>query len=305
MSETYATAPIGGIEAGGTRFTCVIARTPDAIVERTTIPTTTPGQTLDAVIRFFRDGARRHGRLAALGLASFGPIELDSTAPHYGFITQTPKPDWSDVPILSWLGEALGVPVAFDTDVNGAALGELHGGAAEGLSDFVYVTIGTGIGAGLFTGGRLLNGVSHPELGHLLVARHPDDDYAGCCPFHGGCLEGLASGPALERRWGLEPSAMPESHHGWAIEAHYLASLCHSLTCLTAPERIILGGGVMLQTHLFAKIRRQFIELSGGYFPWITAEKLERYIVPPAHLGRSGEVGALVLAEQCVSRLTP
>ena len=292
---------IGGVEAGGTKFNCVLAESPECILERATFATTTPQQTLEAVIAFFRAGEQRHGRLQALGIASFGPVELDPATPAFGHITQTPKPHWSHVPILPRLREALAVPVAFETDVNGAALGEQLGGAAAGLTDFAYVTVGTGIGAGLVSAGRLVHGVSHPEIGHMLLPRHPEDTYSGYCGFHGHCLEGLASGPALQERWDLNAHSLPEDHPAWRIQAYYLAAMCHNLTCLTAPQRIILGGGVMQRSHLYDLTRQQFLQMAGGYFPWISHATVSRYIVAPGHGDRAGEIGALILAQRILN----
>lgn len=302
MKRQHGPDIIGGVEAGGTKFNCALANSPEHILERATIATTTPRQTLDAVIEFFRAGEQRHGRMKALGIASFGPLGLDPQTPTFGHIAQTPKAHWSHVPIVPRLREALQVPVAFETDVNGAALGEQRGGAAEGLSDFIYVTVGTGIGAGLVSAGRLVHGVSHPEIGHMLLARHPDDDYTGYCSFHGHCLEGLASGPALQERWGQNTQDLSEDHPAWQLQAYYLSAMCHNLTCLSAPQRIILGGGVMLKrSHLYDLTRLCLVQTAGGYFPWITQDTVSRYIVAPVHQGRSGEIGSLILAQRLLA----
>lgn len=293
---------IGGIEAGGTKFICVIAEHPRKVLLRQTIATTTPERTLERTVAFFRRAGERFGTLQALGIASFGPVELDPAAPEYGYIKQTPKPDWSQVPIVPRLREALGVPVGFETDVNGAALGESLGGAAEGLDHYIYVTVGTGIGAGLVSSGRLVHGSSHPEVGHMLIARHPEDMYPGHCRFHGDCLEGLACGPALRERWGHAPEELPEDHPAWPLQAHYLAAMCHNLTCLSAPQRIIIGGGVMEQGGLHQRTRQRFLELAGDYFAWLSPETVEQYIAAPGHAGRSGEIGALMLAERELTR---
>ncbi|MDT8449349.1 MAG: ROK family protein [Wenzhouxiangellaceae bacterium] len=289
---------IGGIEAGGTKFVCAVAINPARVLDRHTVVTTTPDATLAEVVEFFRSAQRRFGRLRALGVASFGPVELDLRSPDYGSITQTPKAHWNHVPLVSRLREALDVPVGFDTDVNGAALGEGRDGAAAGLDHYIYVTVGTGIGAGLVSSGRLVHGKSHPEVGHMLVPRHPDDDYRGACRFHGPCLEGLASAPALRARWDCDPAGLPDDHPAWALQTHYLAAMCHNLTSLFAPQRIIVGGGVMLREGLYENIRQNFLELAGGYFSWISADNVDHYIAAPGHAGRSGEIGALILAER-------
>ncbi|MFU8831701.1 MAG: ROK family protein [Wenzhouxiangella sp.] len=293
---------LGGVEAGGTKFNCVVARGPDQVLERTTIPTGLPADTLAAVVEFFRHSARRHGPLAAIGVASFGPVELDRASTDYGLITNTPKEHWSRVAIVSTLERELAVPVAFETDVNGAALGEGHGGAADGLDHYAYVTIGTGIGAGLIHRGRPLHGFSHPEVGHMLVPRHSDDDYPGQCPFHGDCLEGLACGPALRARWGRDPAGLPADHPAWEIEAFYLASMCVNLVATFMPRRIILGGGVMAADGLLQQVRHQFCRLSGNYFQALDRESMRDFLVIPGHQGRSGEIGALILARGLVER---
>jgi len=294
---------IAGIEAGGTKFNCVVALGPDQVLARTSIATSGPRETLDRVGDFFRDQADRHGWPVALGVASFGPVELDRQAKNYGHITNTPKPDWSDVPIVDVLYEMLDVPVAFDTDVNGAALGESHGGgAAAGLDHYAYVTVGTGIGAGLISAGQPVQGFSHPEVGHMRVPRHPDDVFPGCCPFHQDCLEGLACGPALQARWSAHPDRIGPEHVAWTIEAHYLAALCWNLTCLFAPQRIILGGGVMQAENLLGRVRDQFACLAGGYFQSLESVAADPYLVLPGHAGRSGEIGALLLASRLVEK---
>ncbi|MDT8439772.1 MAG: ROK family protein [Wenzhouxiangellaceae bacterium] len=293
---------IGGIEAGGTKFNCVLARSPERVLARATLATTRPEQTLAEVGAFFAQQAREHGTPEAIGLASFGPVELNRGASNFGHITNTPKPDWSDIPIVRTLARELGVPVAFETDVNGAALGEGFGcGAAAGLEHYAYVTIGTGIGAGLISNGRPIQGFSHPEVGHMRVPRHPDDQFSGRCPFHGDCLEGLACGPALADRWSVDPGGLPADHPAWAIEAHYLAALCWNLTCLFAPQRIILGGGVMQADGLLDRVRADFEALSGDYFQALESAAAHPYLARPGHGGRSGEIGALLLAERLLA----
>jgi len=293
---------IGGIEAGGTKFNCAIARRPDRVLARASIATTSPEQTLARVRDFFLESARKHGELAALGIASFGPVELNRRAVNFGHITNTPKPEWSNIPIVDMLSRSLSIPVAFDTDVNGAALGEANGGAADGLDHYAYVTVGTGIGAGLVSGGRPIHGFSHPEVGHMRVPRGPGDDYAGCCPFHGDCLEGLACGPAIRERWSTDPGDISADHPAWETEAHYIAAMCWNLTCLFAPQRIILGGGVMQADGLLGLVRERFSALAGDYFQALESAAADPYLVHPGHAGRSGEVGALMLASRIVDQ---
>ena len=240
--------------------------------------------------------------LTAVGIASFGPVDLVAGSPTWGFITSTPKPGWRQTDLAGAVGRALGVPVGFDTDVNGAALGEWCWGAAVGVDQFIYLTVGTGIGGGVMIRGRPLHGLVHPEMGHLLVARRTDDDYAGCCPFHGSCLEGLASGPAIEGRWGAGPESLAADHPAWELEAHYLALGLANLVCALSPERILLGGGVMEQRQLFPLVRRKLAEHLDGYVqaPAITRENQE-FIQPPALGRRAGVLGAIALAERAVA----
>lgn len=292
---------LGGIEAGGTKFICVVADNTGTVIDRCTIPTTLPSQTLAEVAEFFHAAESGKQRLEAIGAACFGPVQLDMRKPDYGCITNTPKAGWEHAPIVGFLRREFEIPIGFETDVNGAALGEGRGGAADSLRDYAYVTVGTGIGAGLVNGGRIVRGLSHPEVGHMRVPRHPDDQFAGTCPFHGDCLEGLASGPALAARWGLDPRRLPDDHPAWRLQAHYLACLCHNLTGVFAPERILLGGGVMRRHGLIERVRERFLELAGDYFSWISKETSTLYIQPPGHGGRSGEIGALILAERALA----
>ena len=292
MSSLY-----GGIEAGGTKFVCAVGTGPDDLRAESRFPTTTPDETLARTIDFFR-AAPGGGRLAAVGIASFGPVDLDPRSSTWGHITTTPKPGWAGTDLAGPIGRALGVPVGFDTDVNGAALGEYRWGAARGLDSFVYLTVGTGIGGGAVIRGRPLHGLVHPEMGHLLIARRAGDDYAGRCPFHGSCLEGLASGPAMEERWGARAETLDSDHPAWELEAHYLASGLANLVCALSPQRIVLGGGVMEQRQLFPLVRRKLGELLNEYVQAaaITREN-EEFIRPPGLGRRSGVLGAIALAE--------
>jgi fructokinase len=292
----------GGIEAGGTKFVCAVGTGPDDIREEARFPTTTPAETLDRAIRFFQ----RHP-VDAVGIASFGPIDVHPSSPTFGFITTTPKPGWANTRFAGRVAEALGVPVGFDTDVNVAALGEGRWGAARGLETFVYLTVGTGIGGGGLVNGRMMHGLVHPEMGHIRIPHDPrEDPFAGICPYHGDCLEGLASGPALEARWGARPETLPPEHPAWELEARYLALAVETLIYILSPQRIVLGGGVMEQTHLFPKIRAGVQRLLNRYVrsPMIE-ESIEAYIVPPGLGNRSGVLGAIALAERALRGESP
>lgn len=294
----------GGIEAGGTKFVCGVGTGPDDLRAETRFATTTPDATLGRAIEFLRRQQELHGRLAAVGIGCFGPLDLDRGSPAWGTITSTPKPGWRGADVAGTVGRALGVPVAFDTDVNGAALGEQLWGAARGLDSCVYVTVGTGIGGGGIAGGRLLHGLVHPEMGHMLVPHDlAADPFPGCCPFHGDCLEGLASGPAIEKRWGRAAEELAEDHPAWELEAGYLAAMAMNLVTVLSPRRIILGGGVMQQRQLFAAVRRGLQELLAGYVesPAIVAD-VDSFVVPPALGARAGLLGALALARDPGSR---
>ncbi len=285
---------VGGIEAGGTKFVCAVGTGPGDLRATARIPTTTPGETLARVAGFFKD---QPDPVTALGIGSFGPVDVDPGSPTFGYITSTPKPGWAQTDFAGTIRRALGVPVAFDTDVNAAALAESLWGAATHVRTFLYVTVGTGIGGGAFVEGRPLHGLVHPEIGHLTVPRAPDDTFEGICPFHGDCLEGLASGPALRARWGQSAETLAPDHPGWTLEAHYLAHALVSAIYVLSPERIVLGGGVMQQTHLFPLIRRRVREILNGY---IQAEALltgiDSFIVPSPLEGRAGILGALAMA---------
>ncbi|MFN3929253.1 MAG: ROK family protein, partial [Thermoflexus sp.] len=243
----------GAIEAGGTKFLCAVGTGPGDLRAIVRIPTMTPEETLGRVIAFFQ-GFR--SELRAIGVGAFGPLDLNPNSPTFGTIPTTPKPGWSGVNLLKPLREAFRVPIRLETDVNAAALGEGRWGAAQGLETFVYLTVGTGIGGGAMVHGRLLHGALHPEMGHIRIPHDQErDPFPGVCPFHGDCLEGLASGPALEARWGQPPESLPEDHPGWELEAEYLALGLVDILCVLIPERIILGGGVMRNRSLFPRIR--------------------------------------------------
>lgn len=295
---------LGGIEAGGTKFVCVIGTGPDDLRAELRVPTTTPAETLRAVIAFFDRQRHLHGPIEALGIGSFGPVDLDPSSPTWGFITATPKPGWAHTDLAGTLRCELGVPVAFDTDVNAAALGEWRHGAAQGLDTCLYLTVGTGIGGGAIAGGRLLHGLVHPEMGHVRVPRDAADlAFPGICPFHGDCLEGLASGPAMAARWGMAPESLPPEHHAWTLEARYLALALTGFVCTLSPQRIIIGGGVMDEPSLLLRVRQQLQTLLGGYIqaPEVLTG-MDRYVVAPTLGARAGVIGALVLAGQARTR---
>ncbi len=288
----------GGIEAGGTKWVCAVGRGPDDLRDTTRFPTTTPAETLARAIGFFQN-YQRGGPLAAIGVGSFGPIDLDRRSPTYGFITSTPKPGWSNTDVVGALRQILGVPIGFDTDVNAAVLGEHRWGAARDCATAIYLTIGTGIGGGALAGGQLLHGLVHPEMGHMRLPHDQQrDPFPGACPFHGDCFEGLASGPALAARWGRPAETLPPEHPAWPLQAHYLALALVNLICTFSPQRIVLGGGVMEQPALFPLVRAEVQALLNGYVraPAIL-DTIDSYIVPPGLGGRAGILGALALAQ--------
>jgi fructokinase len=275
---------------------CAIGTGPDDIRVTTRFATTTPDATIARAIAFFRPYQEV---LTAIGIGSFGPLDPDLGSPTFGWITDTPKPGWSHTDLAGAVRRAFGVPIAFDTDVNAAAWGEYQWGAAQHLDSLIYVTVGTGLGGGGVVHGRLMHGLLHPEMGHIRVPHDwVADPFAGTCPFHGDCLEGLASGPALEARWGQRGETLPAEHPAWELEAQYLAYGIVSMICVLSPQRVILGGGVMLQTHLFPRIRRLVHQLLNGYIraPALI-DGIDTYIVPPALGERTGVCGAMALAQ--------
>jgi fructokinase len=287
----------GGIEAGGTKFVCAVGTAPDDIRAKAQFPTTTPDETLGRAIEFFRS---QPDELEAIGIASFGPVDPNPVSPTFGYVTTTPKPGWAQTDFAGIVRRALGVPVGFDTDVNGAALGEYRWGAALGLDTFIYLTIGTGLGGGGLVNGCPMHGLIHPEMGHIRVPHDWEaDPFPGTCPYHGDCLEGLAAGPALEQRWGQPGATLAPDHPAWELEARYLAlGLVNFITTLS-PQRIIMGGGVMQQAQLFPLIRGKVRALLNKYVqsPAIL-EQIEGYIVPPGLGNLAGVLGAIALAEQ-------
>jgi fructokinase len=286
----------GGIEAGGTKFNCIIASGPDEILAEARFPTTTPAETIGLVIEFFK----QNGPLAAIGIACFGPLDLNPASPSFGYITSTPKPGWASTDIRGSIQRELGLPVGIDTDVNAAAVAEGIWGACQGLSNFVYFTIGTGVGGGAVVNGRPLHGLVHPEMGHIgLPHDREQDPFAGSCPFHEDCFEGLAAGPSINKRWGQPAETLPFDHPAWDLEATYIAHALKSVICTLSPERIVLGGGVMQQPHIFPLIRHKTQAFLNGYVQSPTIlEHIAEYIVAPGLGTHSGMLGALALAQQ-------
>ena len=294
---------IGGIEAGGTKFVCSVGSGPQDLRAEARFPTTTPQETLGRAVAFFREQEAIHGQLGAIGVASFGPVDLHPDSPTFGFITSTPKPNWANTDLLGSLSAVFDVPLGFDTDVNGAALAEGRWGAAQGLHTFVYLTIGTGIGGGALVSGKLLHGLIHPEMGHIRLNHDwQRDPFPGSCPFHGDCLEGMANGPAIEKRWGIKGQELEPDHPAWVLEADYLAQALQSLVCVLSPQRIIMGGGVMDVPGLLPKVRVKTVEYLNNYIqhPAIT-EHIDEYIVPPALGNKAGVLGAIALGLQTVA----
>jgi fructokinase len=286
----------GGVEAGGSKWECAVGSDgPNGVRATTTIPTTTPEETIGRVVAFFEEA----GPVVAVGIGSFGPIDRRPTSPTWGYITTTPKAGWANTDVGQEIGRRLSVPVAFDTDVNAAALGEHRCGAAKGLDTFCYITVGTGIGGGGMARGRLLRGLVHPEFGHMRIPHDREmDPFPGVCPYHGDCWEGLASGRAIEARWGREPPELRDCEAVWALEAHYLALGLVAVICVLSPERVVLGGGVMNQPGLLSLVQRQVRTLMNGYLDDAAfGTGIARYFALPELGDRSGVLGAIALAE--------
>lgn len=296
----------GGIEGGGTKFVCAVGTGPDDIRAVTSFPTTTPDETFARTIAFFQEHQQAEP-LTAVGIASFGPVDPDRRSATFGYVTTTPKPYWTHTDFAGPIGEALQAPVGFDTDVNGAALGEHRWGAARGLDTFVYLTVGTGLGGGGMVNGKLIHGLMHPEMGHIRLPRDKEaDPYGGYCVYHGNCWEGLAAGPALEERWQVRAEQLPPDHPCWELEAHYIALGLVNIICILSPQRIILGGGVMKQLHLFPMVRSEVQQLLNGYIqkPEII-DAIDEYIVPPTLGSQAGVLGAIALAQDAVNTVKP
>ena len=290
-----------GFEAGGTKCVCAVGTGPDHIRTLTQFATTTPSETMARAVAFFE--AHRAG-LGALGIASFGPLDPRPDSASFGFITSTPKPGWAHTDLAGTLSRSLSLPVAFDTDVNAAALAEQRWGAAQGLETLLYVTAGTGIGGGAIVHGRLLHGLLHPEMGHIRIPHDwQADPFPGLCPYHGDCLEGLTAGPALEARWGQPAYTLPADHPAWPLAARYLALGLVTFICTLMPQRIIMGGGILHQEHLFPRVRYEVQQLLNNYIQVAELHaQLDDYIVPPALGDRAGVLGAIALAHTVQSQ---
>ncbi len=283
---------LGAIEAGGTKIVCAVApkEALTQIAERISIPTGTPQETMPKIIAFFKNY-----QIEAIGIGSFGPIDVDPSSPTYGFITNTPKLAWKHFDFLGTMKKAFDVPYFWTTDVNAAAFGELKHGSAVGNENCIYITVGTGIGGGVVLNGKVIEGKGHPEIGHIYINQLVHDSFEGNCPYHKNCLEGLAAGPAIEARAGKPAQNLAAGDPAWKLEAHYLAEACVNYTLSFSPEKIIFGGGVMKQAHLFPLVREKFTELLNGY---LLISQVDQYIVPCDLQDNAGIVGCLALAKE-------
>jgi len=284
----------GGVETGGTWTVCALATGPDDIHVVVEFPTESPGETVPRVVEFFRGPG---SAAEAIGIGSFGPVDADRSSPDWGSVTTTPKPGWQHTPVATVLRDRLELPVAFDTDVNAAALGEHRWGAGQEVGNLCYLTVGTGIGAGLLVGGEPVRGLVHPEVGHIRIP--VSDSFAGVCPVHGNCWEGVASGVAIASRWGQSPAELPDDHPAWALEAEYLALGILSIVLVASPELVVIGGGVMERAPLLPLVRERLSALNAGYLetPRL-GDEVDAYLVPPALGDRAGVLGAVALAQQ-------
>ena len=288
---------LGALEAGGTKMVCAIGDENLRLLEKISIPTTDPETTMAEIIRFYKDK-----KIAALGVGAFGPIDLKESSESYGSILDSPKLLWRHYPLRRRLVESLGIPIGIDTDVNAACLGEVTKGCAGGHDPVVYITIGTGIGAGLYVNGRLLHGMLHPEAGHIYLKKHPEDHYNGNCHYHKNCFESLAAGTAIQKRWGRSAVELDGCKEVWELESYYIAQALVDYIMILSPEIIILGGGVMNQRQLFPLIREKVNELMGDYLNTRQLANLDQYIVPASLQGDQGIVGCLQLAKQCLEK---
>ena len=286
---------LGAIETGGTKIICAVGDITGRITDRLTFPTERPEKSVPKMIEFFRDKG-----IEAIGIGAFGPIDVISGSKDYGNIRKCERDGWSFYPLLRTVCDALGVPGEMDTDVNTACLAEYTYGAGKGKEILLYITVGTGIGIGITIDGRPIHGMMHPEGGHVGAIRHPDDAFKGTCPFHGGCIEGLACGPAIEERWGRPGAELTDRGEVWDMEAHYLAQLVRNCMMTIAPNRIVMGGGVMQQSCLFPKIRKLVAEQVNGYMDCPETEDMGSYIVPSELKGDQGILGGFVLADKAL-----
>lgn len=281
---------IGALEAGGTKMVCAVGTEDGTILEQQSIPTTTPEETIPRIVEYFKGK-----EIAALGVAAFGPVDVIPESETYGYILDTPKLAWRHKDFLGGLKKELNVPMGLDTDVNGSCLGEMTYGCAQGLNSVVYITIGTGVGVGVCTNGKLLHGMLHPEGGHILLERHPRDPRGGICPYHPNCMEGFASGPSIEARWGKKAVELVDEPEVWELESYYIAQALADYIMMLSPQKIILGGGVMHQTQLFPLIRTKTLELINGYINTKELRDIDNYIVPASLKDDQGIMGCIKL----------
>ncbi len=281
---------IGALEAGGTKMICAIGNEDGTILEQVSIPTTTPEETLPKIVAYFKDKG-----IKALGVAAFGPVDVKPESETYGYILDTPKLAWKHKDLLGILKKELEVPIGLDTDVNGSCLGEMTYGCAKGLDSVIYITIGTGVGVGVSVNGKLLHGMLHPEGGHILLERHPEDPEGGICPYHKNCLEGFASGPSIEKRWGKKAIELVDRPEVWELESYYIAQALTDYIMILSPQKIILGGGVMHQEQLFPLIRSKVKEMVNGYINTKELEDIDNYIVPASLNDDQGIMGCIKL----------
>lgn len=282
----------GALEAGGTKMVCAIGDENGTVLEQISIPTRTPEETIPKIIQYFKDK-----NIAALGVAAFGPVDVNKNSKTYGYILDTPKLAWRNYDFIGSIKKEISVPIGLDTDVNGSCLGEMTYGCAKGLGTVIYITIGTGIGAGISVDGKLVHGILHPEAGHIILMPHPEDTYKGKCPYHGNCFEGMASGPAIEERWGQKAINLVDRKEVWELEAFYIAQALMAFVFTVMPNKIILGGGVMHQMQLFPMIRNKFKELINGYINTKEMHDLDNYIVPASLQDNQGIMGCIQLAK--------
>lgn len=289
---------IGALEAGGTKMVCAIGKEDGTVLEQVSIPTTTPEETIPKIVAYFKDK-----EIAALGVAAFGPVDVKPESETYGYILDTPKLAWQHKDLLGGLKAALHVPMGLDTDVNGSCLGEVTYGCAKGLDSVIYITIGTGVGVGVCIGGKLLHGMLHPEGGHILLSRHGDDPEGGICPYHHNCLEGFASGPSIEARWGKKAVDLVDVPEVWEMESYYIAQALVDYIMLLSPQKIILGGGVMHQEQLFPMIRAKVKEMLNGYIKTPELDDIDHYIVPASLHDDQGIMGCIKLGLNALERV--
>ena len=281
---------IGALEAGGTKMVCAIGNEQGEIFDRISIPTEIPEITIPKLIAYFKDK-----QIEALGIGCFGPVDLNRASQTYGYITTTPKLSWINFDMVGAFRNALGVPVGFDTDVNGSALGEATWGVTRGLENSIYITIGTGVGVGVISNGKLLHGMMHPEGGHLLLQKHPDDTYKGACPYHQNCFEGFAAGPAIAGRWGKPGAELAGQKEVWELEAYYIGQALANYIMILSPQRIVLGGGVMHQEHMLPLVRNELKKQLNDYIKTKELDELDHYVVLPGLDDNQGIMGAIKL----------